>query len=364
MTQQINPVLAAAAAKLIQVGNAPAAGCGCGGPKPEMDAGQCPLPQPEFPRFFAGQCVQPDDLNAVETRVFTHEQMRARYLIGWGIACGFRIGIDNAQTNDKGIPLAGSTMRVEHGYGLDRYGRDVYLAADRRYPLETLLAEREARIKAAMADPWCTIPGCQPTPPTHYCIAVRYRECDDKLVPSYAQQCGTPKTVCEPSRIREDVEIRIFGDNEFPPIPAGDTANQWCGLPEADQALAQLFSAAITIPQGTTDVASSANWTPYVNLAGSVSTFNDAGAIAARGSCEDLLHLPRACAPCMDWPWVPLACFTLDGGMITNLDCRVRRVIYSLQEIEALVVRVFCLLVHQPGGKAGTNLGALVNLFK
>jgi hypothetical protein len=335
--------------KLIAVGNSPACGCGCGGNRPEQNAGQCPIPQPEFPRFFAGQLVQPDDLGGVEQRVFTHEQLRARHLIGWGISCGFRVGIDGTHVNEKtGIELSGATLSVEHGYGIDRYGRDVYLAKDRSFSLEQLFAEREARIKKAMADPWCSIPGCQPTPPTHYCIAVRYKECDDKLVPSYAQQCGTPKTVCEASRIREDVEIRLFGDNEFPELPLEREAQQWCGLPPADQALARIFTDAMTIPHGATDVASSATWKAYSTLAGNVAAGAAANAAAAQrgGNCEDLMHLPRGCAPCVDWPWIPLACFTLTGTTIGGLDCRVRRTLYSLQELEALVVRMFCLLVH------------------
>jgi hypothetical protein len=356
-------------AKLIAVGNAPPCGCST---EHEANAGQCPMAQPEFPRFFAGQCVQPEDLGAIEQRVFTHEQLRARHTIGWGIACGFRVAIDGTPDSDQvGVLLKNAQLRVESGYGLDRFGRDVYLAANRSQSLETLLAEREARIKQAMGDPWCAIPGCQPTPPTHFCVAVRYKECPDKPVPSYAQQCGTPKTVCEYSRIREDVEIRIFGDNEFPPVPRDPSTDTWCGVPAADASLVRMFLDAITIPHGATDVASSSAWQAYTTLAANVATAaNLEAAVAQRGNCEDLLHLPRPCEPCMDWPWIPIACFTLRGSIVVDLDCRVRRTIYSLQELEALVVRLFCYLVHDRvagtgrGANQPANLGALLNLFR
>ena len=352
---QNQPSAIAPASRLIHLANAPG-GCSCGCCEgTEQNAGQCPIAQPEFPNFFAGQLVQPADLSGIEQRVFTHEQLRARHTIGWGIACGFRVGLDAAPVSANSIgtkdsiAIAGATLRIEGGYGIDRFGRDVYLAANRTFSLQTLFDERDARIKKAMADPWCAIPGCQPTPPTHFCIAVRYKECPDKLVPSYARQCGTPKTVCEPSRIREDVEIRLFGDNEFPAIPstAADRAT-WCGLPAAEQSLARQFLSLLEIPAGATDVAPSEATAAFSSLAGNVANVTAAGtlspAAAAEPDCEDLLHLARPCEPCMDWPWIPLACFTRTGDNVTAPDCRVRRTIYSLQELEALVVRMFCLL--------------------
>jgi hypothetical protein len=362
------PPAVEAAARLIETAHISASECGCGQCASEVNAGACPMPQPEFPRFFAGQCVQPADLTAIEKRDFLHEQLRARHTIGWGISCGFRIGLDGTVNRDKNtVALGGATVRVEAGYGIDRYGRDVYLAANLQFSLETLLAERAARIKKALADPWCAIPGCQPSPPAHYCIAVRYKECEIAPVPSYAQQCGTPKTLCEYSRIREDVEIRIFGDNEFPPIPANAPAGSWCGLPPQDQTLLAAFLSAIEIPHGSTDVASSSTWKAYTNLAGNVAGLTAAAFEQQQANCEDLLHASRPCEPCMDWPWIPLACFTIDGTTVSAPDCRVRRTIYSLQEMEALIVRVFCYLVHEPRANtgAGTNSFAeFVNLFR
>ncbi len=344
------PSAVAPASRLIHVGNAPS-GCGCASCTAEQDNGQCPVAQPEFPNFFAGQLVQPGDLSAIEKRVFTHEQLRARHTIGWGIACGFRVGLDAAggSANQTGavpdaMPVAGATLRVEAGYGIDRFGRDVYMAENRSMLLQTLFDERDARIKKAMGDPWCAIPGCQPTPPTHFCIAVRYKECPDKMVPSYAQQCGTPKTVCEPSRIREDVEIRLFGDNEFPALPSTPNGQSWCSVPQNELRMVETFLALLQIPQGATDVASTTAPQAYTTLAANVA---GAARAAVEENCEDLLHLPRACEPCIDWPWIPLACFTRDGDTVTQPDCRVRRTIYSLQELEAIVVRIFCLLIHR-----------------
>lgn len=353
------PPTIAAASRLVALAQS---GCNCSSDTQEVDAGLCPIPTLQFPRFFAGQLVQPADLTAIEQRIFSHEQLRARHTIGWGVACGFRVAIDGqaqqsptplgTAATDTGIVLSGATLRVEAGYGIDRYGRDVYMASNYSASLEQLFAERQARITKAMGDPWCAIPGCQPTPPTHYCVAVRYKECLDQPVPSYAQQCGTPKTICEYSRVSECVEIRIFGDNEFPTLPVSTSTQTWCGLPRADLTLAALWDALITIPQGTTDVASTvgaaaASDSPsdmYTALAGRVAGDDD-----ERASCLDLLHMARACDPCLAWPWIPLACFTSDGTTVSAPDCRVRRTIYSLQEIEAAVVKLFCAVLEIAG---------------
>jgi hypothetical protein len=354
------PPSIAAASRVLQTANAPASGCTCGcGDAREMDAGLCPIPTLQFPRFFAGQLVEPSDLNAIEQRVFSHEQLRGRHTIGWGVSCGFRVGLDGDALRDL-TRVKGSTLRVEAGYAIDRYGRDVYMADDYAVSLETLLAERQARITKAMGDPWCAVPGCTPAPPTHFCVAVRYKECLADPVPSYAQQCGTPKTICEYSRVNECVEIRIFGDNEFPTLPVERDAGNWCGSRATDLvSKAAIFARLIKIPEGTTDVASTTGTADanapsdlYTTLAGRVGVANE-----DRTSCLDLLHVARACDPCVAWPWIPLACFTIDDETVSAPDCRVRRTIYSLQELEAGLVGLFCAFEQLVASLASQRTG-------
>ena len=81
------PPSIAAAARLVQLASAPQSGCNCSSDTHEVDAGLCPIPTLQFPRFFAGQLVQPADLTAIEQRIFSHEQLRARHTIGWGVSC-------------------------------------------------------------------------------------------------------------------------------------------------------------------------------------------------------------------------------------------------------------------------------------
>ncbi|HTV75088.1 MAG TPA: hypothetical protein VME66_15460 [Candidatus Acidoferrales bacterium] len=366
------PSAIAVASRLLQLAQPSQGGCGCGcGDQQEVNAGLCPIPTLQFPRFFAGELVQPADLTAIEQRTFSHEQLRARHTIGWGISCGFRVAIDGeaaqqtptnpttGATETSGlIALSGATLRVEAGYGIDRYGRDVYMASNYSKSLADLFTERQARITKAMGDPWCAVPGCQPTPPTHFCVAVRYKECLADPVPSYAQQCGTPKTLCDYSRVNETVEIRIFGDNEFPTLPVTRPTQTWCGLPRQDLQLADLWNLFMTIPAGVTDVAAAAQSASapsqmYTMLASQVAGLDDTAVTDAEAepSCLDLLHMARACDPCVAWPWIPLACFTVDGQNVTAPDCRVRRTIYSLQEIEAAVVRLFCLVIELSRGR-------------
>ncbi|MBV9270751.1 MAG: hypothetical protein JO165_06630 [Candidatus Eremiobacteraeota bacterium] len=112
--------------------------------------------------------------------------------------------------------------------------------------------------------------------------------------------------------------------------------------------MVQMFLGLLEIPHGTTDVASSAVPQAFTALANAVGAgTSTADAFIRQENCEDLLHLPRPCDPCIDWPWIPIACFTRDGDNVTPPDCRVRRGIYSLQELEAIIVRIFCFLIHR-----------------
>jgi hypothetical protein len=355
---------------LLRVANAPSAGCGCSSGS-EVDAGSCAATTGSFPRFFAGQLVQPDDLTAIEQRIFFHEQLRARHLIGWGVSCGYRVAFDGtaAQQGQRGEPLSYQggaaagyeantvTLRVESGYALDRYGRDVYMPANYSVALQKLLDERTARIQKAMGDPWCVVPGCQPTPATTFCLAVRYKECPDKPVPSYAQQCGTPKTLCEYSRITECVEFRVFGDDELAALPVTKSASNisWCSIPARSRELVLLFAEALSFPDRTCsslsgvvrtqDTTQSGTTTNYASLTRALDPEAEYKTDDS-ATCDDLLHLPRACDPCVDSPWIPLACFTLEQGVVSAPDCSVRRILYSLQEVETLSVRLFCALLE------------------
>lgn len=366
----------APSATLIAVAKS-ASGCACASTT-EVNEGSCAPNAGSFPRFFAGQLVQPSDLTAIEQRVFFHERLRARHLYGWGVACGFRVFIEgNAAKQSSSAPvpgtlnaagvqetalvadtyaertgtasattlITGATVRVESGYAIDRYGRDVCMPANTKLSLQTLFDDRQSRITKAMGDPWCVVPGCQPTPPTHFCLAVRYKECPQNPVPSYAQQCGTPATVCEYSSIREDVEFRLFGDNEFPGTATRSPLEQWCGVPPRSRTLAAIFARLMAYP----DDALNATVPAYDALTVNVENVGlEREALAKEGPvCDDLLHLARGCGPCVDSPWIPIACFTRDGDAVTAADCSVRRVLYGIQELETLIVRLFCRIVDQ-----------------
>jgi hypothetical protein len=341
--------------RLMALGQLSKQDCGCGA-TPEVDAGLCPLPQICFPRFFPGQLVQPDDLQGIEQLFFTHAQLRARYLIGWGIACGFRVGIDAATPTPTGaVPVKGASVRVECGYGIDHYGRDVRMVSNVVLSLEQLLAERAARIQQAMGDPWCTIPGCQPQPVTHYCLAVRYKECLDKPVPSYTKQCGPPKTVCDYSRVCESVEIRLFGEGELPPDtpPAVTPTQAWCGVqppaagaPVASAASLSMVGARAQAALAISGLAGAMNAPPAAPAAARAAraaAAAPAAAIVDGPNCVSSFNSAAIpCQPCVDNPWLTLACFDIEQGYVLNLDCSVRRTIWSMAEMQDLLAVLLC----------------------
>jgi len=344
--------------RLMNLGQLSKQDCTCNNTA-EVDAGLCPMPPICFPRFFPGQLVQPDDLQGIEQLFFDHQQLRGRYLVGWGIACGFRVGIDGTvETPDPrqgrgtaGILLRGAKLRVESGYGIDHYGRDVRMVDDTSILIENLLADREARIKAAMSDPWCTIPGCQPQPVTHYCVAVRYKECLDKPVPSYAKQCGPPKTICDYSRVCESVEIRLFGKGELPsdtPLRSLDQQS-WC-----DKAAAANAGGRVPV-ESKAELAMEA--TGFDKVVQNIDAGTTTKAMIAEtstktpGCVKALNALTQPCAPCVDNPWLTLACFDVQDGIISNLDCSVRRTIWSMAELQDALTMLLCYILRLTGGK-------------
>jgi len=73
------------------------------------------------PRFFPGQLLTDEDLNRLERYVIDKNRLHARYLHGWGVACGLEVVCD---------PCTSSKVVVRTGYALSPCGDDVIVCDD------------------------------------------------------------------------------------------------------------------------------------------------------------------------------------------------------------------------------------------
>jgi hypothetical protein len=73
------------------------------------------------PRFFPGQLLTDEDLNRLERYVVDKNKLHARYLHGWGVACGLEVVCD---------PCTTSNVVVRTGYALSPCGDDIIVCKD------------------------------------------------------------------------------------------------------------------------------------------------------------------------------------------------------------------------------------------
>src|SRR5262249_52094193 len=95
------------------------------------------------PCFFNGQLIGADDLNATVAYFRTKEAMLARFVGGWGVLGGLRLGTGTAQahalTTDTLSPnpqiMVGTVATISAGVGFDAAGRSLTLCAPRTVDL-------------------------------------------------------------------------------------------------------------------------------------------------------------------------------------------------------------------------------------
>jgi hypothetical protein len=73
------------------------------------------------PRFFPGQLLTDEDLNRLQRYVIEKNRLHARYLHGWGVACGLEVVCD---------PCGSSHVVVRAGYALSPCGDDIVVCND------------------------------------------------------------------------------------------------------------------------------------------------------------------------------------------------------------------------------------------
>ncbi len=191
---------------------------GCGGAC-ECGAGAARAPSGGFarPRFFAGQLLNDDDLEAIETYVAGKNRLHNRFLHGDGVVCGLEVTCH---------PCGGGKVLVGGGYALDCCGNDIVVPCPEE--LDILEMIRELRIATAggydCGDPCARNDkapgqaaggpsqpageaGAGPEQPRRYWLYVRYAEQLSDPVAPYLTDEPCAAQSCEPTRIREGYQF-------------------------------------------------------------------------------------------------------------------------------------------------------------
>jgi hypothetical protein len=126
--------------------------CSCGGttfPGRPVSASVCsPCDDAAFvrPRFFAGQLLTEDDLEALNAYIVGKNRLHNARLWGEGVVCGLEVVCG---------PCSGATIVVRPGYALDCCGNDLVLACDRELDIGPMIAALREQIRPGhgCADP-------------------------------------------------------------------------------------------------------------------------------------------------------------------------------------------------------------------
>ncbi len=170
-------------------------GCGCAGC--DCGTGTCTVESFERPRFFAGQLLTEDDLQAMMNYVVGKNRLRNRYLFGDGVVCGLTVTCH---------PCGGGSVMVAPGYGLDCCGNDLLLPCAEEVDIRALLRDLRRRQLAGYD---CGDPCDDKGDTRSYGLYLVYRETPKDPVAPYnsGDPCG--QQACEPTRICEGYAFEL-----------------------------------------------------------------------------------------------------------------------------------------------------------
>lgn len=166
-------------------------GCGCGGAGCGCDTGLCTDQSFKRPRFFAGQLLTEDDLQALTDYVVGKNRLHNRYLFGAGVVCGLSVTCH---------PCGGGTVMVAPGFALDCCGNDLVLPCAEEVDVQALLRDlRKRQLQGYDCTDPCEDKGDHRT----YGLYLTYRETPSDPVAPYDSGDACGQQGCEPTRICE-----------------------------------------------------------------------------------------------------------------------------------------------------------------
>jgi hypothetical protein len=198
-------------------------GCGCSGtgdcgckparlpPVAPAPCSPCEIAAFVRPRFFAGQLLTEDDLDALIDYTVAKNRFHNARLFGAGVVCGLAV---------QCAPCQNMKVVVESGYALDCCGNDLVLTCDQTLDLAAMV--RTLTIAPGCKDPCpppAPVPGQKPDetkPATYYLYAV-YAERFEQPVMSYPVGDNCDAATCEPTRILEGVTFELRCTKTDPP---------------------------------------------------------------------------------------------------------------------------------------------------
>ncbi len=186
-----------------------AGGCGCGGAcgcgrRGAASAGAVGGGGFLRPRFFAGQLLTEDDLEALVTYTAAKSRLHNRYLVGAGVVGGLEVSCH---------PTKPGWVRVAAGYALDCCGEDIVVPCAVEVDVNELIAAMPR--KASCDEP------CPPDdtkrlggrPCRTYTLVVSYAEEPAEILTAYPvddEPCGSSSgSRCEVSLVREGFRIGL-----------------------------------------------------------------------------------------------------------------------------------------------------------
>ena len=119
------------------------------------------------PRFFPGQLLKDDDLNALEDYVVAKTKLHNRYLFGWGVVCGLEVVCH---------PSCDGWITVRRGYALGPCGDDIVVCDDVDVDVLGMIDEC---LRARQVDQPCAPPKGGRTdcdPDGTWCLTISYEE--------------------------------------------------------------------------------------------------------------------------------------------------------------------------------------------
>jgi hypothetical protein len=200
------------------------------------------------PRFFAGQLLTKDDLQALTDYVVGKNRLHNRFLFGDGVVCGLTVTCH---------PCGHGNVVVAPGYALDCCGNDLYVPCPEELDVKALL--RDLR-KRQLAGYDCGDPCEEQQQDTRtYGLYLTYTETLEDPVAPYASGDPCGQQACEPTRVCEGYRFELRCDCEQPVRPdvfsrlaacLGDLKTAAAAMSKAQTADAQarrMHSAAIAV---------------------------------------------------------------------------------------------------------------------
>lgn len=193
-----------------------AAPCGCAGTEPASPCtcagagcASCQATGYVQPRFFAGQLLTEEDLQALSDYVLAKNRLHNRHFLGDGVVCGLAVTCN---------PCGGGKLVVQPGHALDCCGNDLVLECAVELDANAMVRDlRRSQLGADCGDP------CAERKPNgekmdqaqieqatrRYCLYLRYSEEATDPVAPYAtdEPCGAAG--CEFTRMREGVRFEL-----------------------------------------------------------------------------------------------------------------------------------------------------------